>query len=143
MKSPFFKSTIIDPDPPHDVHLAAIDTNRLTFSWSPVLSNCSIGYRITSMDCIACPNFTLDTTVNCAITTNRIHRQDQMCTFYVQSVICGNYTGNQSSLTVKLKGKVIDLKPAKHAHCHVSDYTRWQQVRKSSVQLISIFLIGK
>ena len=105
MKLPVLTIIIIDPDPPHDVHLASIDTKKITFSWSPVLSNCSIGYRITSMDCIACPSFTLNTVVNCTVTTNRTNRQDQMCTFYVQSVICGNYTGNQhSSVTVKLKG---------------------------------------
>ena len=94
-----------------------VNTNRLTFSWSSVLMTCpSIGYNITSMNCGVCPNFTLNTTVNCTITTNHTNGQIQTCTLSIQSIICGNYTGNQTNtITVKYKGKLChDI-----THCHV------------------------
>ena len=44
-----------------------------------------------------------------------------MCTFNVQSVVCGNYTGNQrSSVTVKLRGKNYVLKLS-HSHIYTCE----------------------
>ena len=117
LKFYFYMYMNTDPSPPDDLRLAAVGINRLTFSWIPVLVTCpSIGYNITSMNCGVCPNFTLNTTVNCTVTTNHIHRRDQMCTFYVQSIVCGNYTGNESNtITIELIGKMY----YKIIHYHV------------------------
>ena len=82
----------------------------LTFSWSPVQPNCySIAYKITSENCGECPTLTHNTSVNCIIITNHTNAAlDQMCTFSIQSVVCGNSTGNAStSVTAKLKGITI------------------------------------
>ena len=79
----------------------------LTFSWSPVLPNCSsIAYRITSENCGECPTLTYDTSVNCTIIVNQTNAAlDQLCTF---SVVSDNSIGNAStSITANLKGNDI------------------------------------
>ena len=99
----------VDPHPPNDVYIAGGSTNVLTFSWSPVLPNCSfISYRITSENCGECPTLTHNTSVNCIIITNHTNAAlDQMCTFSIQSVVCGNSIGNANiSVIAKLKGNI-------------------------------------
>ena len=83
--------------------------NEINFRWSSVTLSDSacppIKYKVTAVNCGMCPGdtVTVNTSVTCIFKMNR----DQMCTFSVQSVACGNSTGNASShVTAILRGKI-------------------------------------
>ena len=63
------------------------------FSWSPVTSDCLVlHYNILTSNCGSCPTTTTDTTVTCTdVPTN-----GSMCTFAVQTVVCGDIVGDSS-----------------------------------------------
>ena len=68
---------------------------QITFTWSSITteSDCSaVHYNILASNCGSCPTTTNHTTVICTdVSTN-----GSMCTFAVQTVVCGNITGNRS-----------------------------------------------
>ena len=68
-------------------------SRKLTFSWSPVAPDCpAIHYNILASNCGSCPTTTNHTNVTCTdVPTN-----DSICTFAVQTVVCGNIAGNIS-----------------------------------------------
>ena len=84
--------------PPDRVYMSNADfvTGHLTFNWSSVSPDCprsSIHYNILASNCGSCPTTTNHTTVTC---TDVPIINGSMCTFAVQTVVCGNITGNRS-----------------------------------------------
>ena len=60
---------------------------KLTFSWSPVAPDCpAIHYNVLALNCGSCPTTTNHTNATC---TN-VPINDSICTFAVQTVVCGN-----------------------------------------------------
>ena len=78
------------------INLADLGSRRLIFSWSLVAPNCpSIHYNILASNCGSCPTTTHNNTVVCTdVPTDR----DKICTFALQTVICGNIAGILSNL---------------------------------------------
>ena len=78
---------------------SVVDENNceVTFNWSKIHLNCMDvhpHYTILSSNCGSCPTTTTNTTVTCT----DVHYDDGVCTFAVQTVVCGNITqsGNWS-----------------------------------------------
>ena len=66
----------------------------------------SVFYNIISSNCGRCPRATTNTTVTC--TNVVVLTSGQVCTFTVQTVVCGNLTGNMSHpVYVILKGRSV------------------------------------
>jgi hypothetical protein len=81
--------------PPDAISLALVNFNpkEITFSWSPVATDCpSIQYNILASNCGSCPNTTNHTTATCT----DLPSDGSVCTLAVETVVCGNITGNQS-----------------------------------------------
>ena len=78
---------------------------KLTFNWSPVGPNClGIHYNILSSNSGSCPTTTTNTTVTCT----DVPTDGTVCTFTVQTVVCGNIYGTMShTVQVKLKNDAI------------------------------------
>ena len=65
----------------------------LAFNWSSVTPDCpAIHYNILSSNCGSCPTTTTHTTVTCT----DVPTDGSMCTFALETVVCGNVTGNLS-----------------------------------------------
>ena len=70
-------------------------SNKITFTWSPVAPTCpSLHYNILSTNCGSCPTTTTNTTVTCT----DVPTDGSLCTFAVQTFVCGNVDGNFSDL---------------------------------------------
>ena len=81
--------------PPNALHIRAANfaSKELTFSWSPVAPDCpAVHYNILASNCGNCPTFTSHTNVTCT----DVPTDGSNCTFAVQTVACGNLTGNVS-----------------------------------------------
>ena len=52
---------------PNDVTLSHADRGLITFSWSPVPSDCPLSYRISST-CGDCPSATDNSNIDCSVT---------------------------------------------------------------------------
>ena len=81
--------------PPNKLYVSTANfiSRHLTFSWSPVAPDCSaIHYNILASNCGSCPTTTNHTEITC---TN-VPTDGSECTFAVQTVACGNITGNTS-----------------------------------------------
>lgn len=90
--------------PPSDVRVEAIERSRIVFAWNKTIgAQCSsVQYIITSVNCGACPNTTIDTNITCVELSVRNHT----CMFAVQTEICGYLVGSRSEyLIVNLFGK--------------------------------------
>ena len=89
--------------PPNDVRLSHVQPGQLTFNWSSPDVQCdSVSYKIITSNCGRCPPVTTNTTVTCT----SVVASGQVCTFVVQTVVCGNLTGNMSDpIYVILKGR--------------------------------------
>ena len=86
---------------PNDVQLTRVDTGQLTFTWTPVNSNCpSINYMAT-LDCGTC-SIPMGTTVNCSGL-----QLPGVCSFTVQTMVCGQVGAPSDPLTVTLRGIYI------------------------------------
>ena len=71
----------------------SFDSRALTFDWSPVAPDChTLHYNILSSNCGSCSTTTTNTTVTCT----DVPTDGSMCTFAVQTVVCGNIVGNFS-----------------------------------------------
>ena len=91
-----YYGAIYDIGPPNDLHISHIDIGliQLTFSWSPVAPDCpAIYYNILASNCGSCPTTTNHTNVTCT----DVPTDGKECTFAVQTVICGNITGNENN----------------------------------------------
>ena len=63
----------------------------LTFSWTvPVLGCHDVIFNIQASNCGSCPTTTKYTSATCT----DVPTDGSMCTFAVQTVVCGNITGN-------------------------------------------------
>ena len=83
---------------PGNVHISNIDTGlrQLTFSWSPVGPDCpAIHYNILASNCGSCPTTTNHTNVTCTEVPTDDHVNK--CKLAIQTVVCGNITGNFSN----------------------------------------------
>ena len=81
--------------PPDEVSIAQVNfgTKKVTLSWSPVaLDYPAIHYNILASNCGSCPTTTNHTNVTCT----DLPSDDSMCNFAIQTVVCGNITGNWS-----------------------------------------------
>ena len=81
--------------PPDEISLALVNfgPKETTFSWSPVAPDCPfIHYNILASNCGSCPTITSHTNVTCTY----LPSDDSMCSFAIQTVVCGNITGNWS-----------------------------------------------
>lgn len=99
-------STSIDPlPPPSNINWERIGIEELMFSWSPVISNCSsVHYNIRDSNCGICPNSTTGTNVTCLnVSTSHV----SMCMLAVQTVMCGNISGEWSSQVNLLQNGII------------------------------------
>ena len=94
-----------EPAPPPETLLMHLTNGakELTFSWSQVPFTCpTLYYNITSINCGSCNQSTTLNSVTCTSFTPSI--SNTLCTFSVQTVICGNLAGEMRILDVNLKG---------------------------------------
>ena len=92
---------------PKELHISNLDFSlrELTFSWSPVSPDCpAIHYNILASNYGSCPTTTNHTTVTCTDVQTNI----SVCTFAIQTVVCGNITGNFSK---KHNTNILELYP--------------------------------
>ena len=84
-----------------NLHISAANfiLKELEFTWSPVALTCPIiHYNILASNCGSCPTVTNYTTITCTdIPTN-----GRTCEFAVQTVVCGNITGDIASISTDL-----------------------------------------
>ena len=96
----------IDPPSPPIVQLVDIKPGELTFSWNPLIVNCSaLHYVIISTGCGNCTDglMTFSTSVTCSVVAAATDQR--MCRFAVRSVVCGNISSPVSNqVDVHLKG---------------------------------------
>ena len=85
---------IAPSEPPETLYMSNADlvSRKLTFNWS---TDCPamLHYNIRASNCGSCPTTTNHTNVTC---TN-VQTNGSLCTFAVQSVVCGSITGQFSS----------------------------------------------
>ena len=96
------------PLPPPTYIDWSVDTvGNVTFKWTPVTSECfTSSYSILTSNCGSCPTTTAHTAVTCA----SLPSDGSLCTFAIQTVVCGNITGNTSDpvhLTIMGKSSLI------------------------------------
>ena len=83
------------PLPPENVIWTTnyLPSNMITFTWNTNSPDCpAIHYNILASNCGSCPTTTNYTTVTCT----DVPTDGSMCTFAVQTVVCGNITGESS-----------------------------------------------
>ena len=88
--------TIGSFSPPNTLGIKNVELSRrqLTFTWSPVAPDCpAIYYNILASNCGSCPTTTNHTNVTCT----DVPTDGSVCTFAVQTVACGNISGNFSN----------------------------------------------
>ena len=91
----YILSTAVPLPPPDAISIALVDfgVKEITFSWSPVASDCpTVHNNILASNCGSCPTTTNQTCVTCT----DIPTDNSMCTFAIQTVVCGNITSNMS-----------------------------------------------
>ena len=138
-------TTVGQFSPPTGLQFSNIDYSlrELTFSWSPVAPNCpGIHYNILASNCGSCPTTTNFTTITCTdVPTN-----GSTCTFAVQTVVCGNITGDTSDPigivlyatepTISTPTGIIH--PTDNQAIHNSDTTETQGMHNSAVNTVYI-----
>lgn len=93
--------------PPHVVLDDASNGPWLKFNWTVELPPCNftIFYNIFSVNCGICPNTTNQTTATCLdlqLSTSAI-----LCTFTVESVVCGSIRSPSNTVIVTVQGMYI------------------------------------
>ena len=83
------------------------NAHQLEFQWSSVTPSCeAVHYLINASNCGHCPDVTNDTTAIC--TDFALDKYSQVCLLSVQTVVCDNIFGNESSsVEVNLRGTHI------------------------------------
>ena len=112
----------------------------VTFLWSPVAPDCpAIHYNILASNCGSCPTTTNHTTVTCT----DIPINDSVCTLSVQTVVCGNITGNTSDpITIVLYTTEPTRAPTGTIHhmdnqgTHTSDTTETPGMYNSAINTV-------
>ena len=99
--------SVVPFPPPEKLSVIHADlaSRELTFSWSPVAPDCpAVHYNILASNCGTCSTITSYTTITCA----NVPTDGSTCILAVQTVVCGNVTGNFSdSVRGTLKGTRI------------------------------------
>ena len=94
--------------PPNNIHLDSysVDPNILTFTWDPVLSNCStLNYTIISRNCGRClpPDPASNTSTSTVCSDVPVSRDP--CVFMVRTDVCGRIAGRESEpILVQFQG---------------------------------------
>ena len=88
---------IVPSAPPETLYMSNADfvSRKLTFSWPrSTESDCValLHYNIQASNCGSCPTTTNHTNVTCT----EIPTNNSVCTFIIQTVVCGNITGQLS-----------------------------------------------
>ena len=81
--------------PPNKLWVSIVDLplKQITFNWSPVAPDCpAVHYNILASNCGSCPT----TTNNATLTCTDVPTDGIVCTFAIQTVVCGNITGSES-----------------------------------------------
>lgn len=82
-----------------NVHLAEVRRGQFRFKWftdnTTNKSMCPTEYIVESSNCGDCPSVTTKTHVTCNIST--INQGSRLCTFSLQSRLCGNIYGNTNA----------------------------------------------
>ena len=81
--------------PPEKVYITEVNLKLklVTVNWSPVDSDCpALHYNILPSNCGSCPT----TTTNITVTCTDVPTDGSVCTFAVQTVVCGNIFSNSS-----------------------------------------------
>ena len=100
----------IDPlPPPNTLFISKADfiSRQITFRWSQAVIECTdldVRYNILASNCGSCPTTTNHTSVTCT----DMPINGGMCTFALQTVICGYITGNESA-AIFLRGLAQNL----------------------------------
>ena len=75
--------------------LVDLELRQTSFTWSPVAPDCpAIHYNILASNCGSCPTTTNHTNVTC--TEIPFEQNGEICALSLQTVVCGNVTGNMS-----------------------------------------------
>ena len=95
----------VDSLPPsNNITLSEVSNEQLTFSWSPVTTNCpSVHYNINATNCGSCSDrLSVTTSTSSLITCNISSTPPPTCTLTFQTVVCGSILGTISKLVVHL-----------------------------------------
>ena len=88
---------MIAPYPPPErpsLNIVDLESKKISFSWSPVAPDCpAIHYNILASNCGSCPTTTNYTNATCT----DVPTDGTVCSFAVQTVVCGSITGNVSN----------------------------------------------
>ena len=86
--------------PANGITWKVLGSSAVLFCWSSVNTNCpAVHYNILSSNCGSCPMNTTNATVTCNDVLNEAdNSQVGMCSFAVQTVMCGNITGTISDI---------------------------------------------
>jgi hypothetical protein len=118
-------------------------SKELTFSWSPVAPDCpAIHYNILASNCGSCPTTTNHTNATCT----DVHTNNSICTIAVQTVVCGNITGNISdpvSITLyttesTARTQTDSLHPTESQATHNSSTTETMGINNSATSQVYI-----
>ena len=128
--------------PPEQLHISGIDfsSRELTFAWSSVAPNCpAIHYNILASNCGSCPTTTNHTTVTCT----DIPAIDSVCTFALQTPVCGNITDNESDpvsitfyATEQTRAPIGIIHPTDNEVIHNSDTTEMLGNHNSDTNIV-------
>jgi hypothetical protein len=91
----YFIPNAVPLPPPEGISLTLVNfgPKEITFSWSSIAPDCpAIHYNILASNCGSCPTTTNHTNVTCT----DLPTEDSICTLAVETVVCGNITGNLS-----------------------------------------------
>ena len=124
------------PSPPESISWATTLSQFYAirvFNWNAHSSNCSaVHYNILSSNCGSCPTTTNHTSVTCT----GVPTGGNMCTFSVQTVVCGNLTGELSQVLLYNSDAPGRLKcfrnPAGHVYLLLLIHYRWYRIQDSS-----------
>ena len=134
----------------HPPNISNVDysSRELTLSWSPVAPDCpAIHYIILASNCGSCPT----TTSHNALTCTDVPTDGSMCTFAVQTVVCGNIIGNASNpVNISTEPSItaaIDIKhPTENLTIYNSDTTETVGIQNldtnTTPYIISISLLA-
>ena len=93
--------------PPSNVHLCDISQEQLIFCWDhiPQTNNCSeISYTIIALNCGLCPNSTASLSITCINVTT----DDSICSFAIETEVCGTIAGKRgNSIEISLQGFIL------------------------------------
>ena len=134
--------------PPEQLHISGIDfsSRKLTFAWSSVSPDCPADhYNILASNCGSCPTTTNHTTVTCIdVPTN-----GSVCTFALQTVVCGNITGIESDpvssnfyATEQTRAPIGIIHPTDNEVMHHSDTTEMLGNHNSDTNMVHMIFIS-